>query len=213
LNESDGRIVLVTGGARSGKSILAERMASARGSDVLYVATAVPRDPEMARRIESHRNARPSAWRVMESPEDPGETLRAAGEATPPPCAVIVDCLTVLASNILLKDLWLTEDNREMDDALVALIEKRGEEYMAVVRRMLEEARSGGLHTLVVTNEVGLGLVPEYPAARVYRDVVGRVNQVVAAEADEVWFACSGIPLRLKPGPVISGWPAREAGS
>ncbi|MGE5484761.1 MAG: bifunctional adenosylcobinamide kinase/adenosylcobinamide-phosphate guanylyltransferase [Ignavibacteriales bacterium] len=213
LSGPAGRIVLITGGARSGKSRLAEQMASARGPDVLYVATAAARDPEMARRIACHRERRPPSWRVAESPSNPAEALRAARTAPAPPSAVIVDCLTVLVSNLLLRDLWLTEDDREMDDSLATLLENRGEECLAAVREMLEEARLGDLYTLMVTNELGLGLVPEYPAARVYRDVVGRVNQAVANEADEVWLVCSGIPVRLKPGPVVSGWPARGSDS
>ncbi|MCR4398568.1 MAG: bifunctional adenosylcobinamide kinase/adenosylcobinamide-phosphate guanylyltransferase [Firmicutes bacterium] len=201
-----GRLVLITGGARSGKSRLAEAMVSARGTNVLYVATAVARDREMEGRIAEHRRRRPSTWEVVEATTDPGAVLRSAAGRAPAPCGVIIDCLTVLVSNVLLGEMWLGEDDRAMDDARYSAMERKAGDCLDTVMRLIAAARSSGLFTVVVTNEVGSGIVPEYPAARLYRDVAGRANQVVAQAADEVWFVCSGIPVRLKPGPVVAGW-------
>ena len=205
--ESESRLVFITGGVRSGKSALAERMAASFGDNVLYIATARPLDSEMAGRIENHRRRRPPTWRVVEAPLDLAPALRRAVEAGGVPAAVLVDCLTVFTSNVLLGDMWLGLDDREMDVRAHDELERRGDSCVAKVGEFISEVRSRGVRAIVVGNEVGLGVVPEYPAARVYRDVAGRVNQLVAAAADEVWVAWSGIPVRIKPGPLVSGWP------
>jgi adenosylcobinamide kinase/adenosylcobinamide-phosphate guanylyltransferase len=174
-----GRIVLVTGGARSGKSAYAERRAAEVGGAVTYVATAEALDEEMARRIARHREERPAAWTTVEAPRRAGEAVRAAAGT------VLVDCLTVLASNALLA------------------AEAEGEE--GVQRAVLAEA--GGLRdaalaregvTLVVTNEVGMGVHPSSRLGRWYRDALGRANLFLAEAAEEVVLLVSGIPVRIK---------------
>ncbi len=178
-----GRIILITGGARSGKSAYAERRAAELGgSAVTYVATAEPLDREMERRIAMHRAERPEGWTTRETPRDAAAAVRSAVTAT-----VLVDCMTVLASNVLLAA------DVEGSGAAEAAVRA---EAQALCRAALE--RTGT--TLVVTNEVGMGVHPPTALGRWYRDALGRANALLAAAADEVVLMVSGIPLTIKPG-------------
>jgi adenosylcobinamide kinase/adenosylcobinamide-phosphate guanylyltransferase len=166
-------IVLVLGGARSGKSAYAERLVTESGLDAVYVATAAPGDAEMADRIAEHRSRREAMWRTIEAPEDLEDALvREAGEGR----AVLVDCLTLWLSNLMLAG---------------ADIEKRGV-------ALTDTARSVAGLRVFVSNEVGLGVVPETPLGRRFRDAQGRLNQAMAAAADHVVFMAAGLPLVLK---------------
>ena len=166
-------LVLVLGGARSGKSIYAERLTCDSGLDTVYVATATPGDAEMAERIEEHRSRRGGSWRTIEAPDRLEEALRReAGEGR----AVLVDCLTLWLTNIMLA----------------------GADTEARARSLAETAgRLPGLRVFV-SNEVGLGLVPETSLGRRFRDAQGRLNQTMAAVADQVVFMAAGLPLMLK---------------
>lgn len=176
-----GRVVLVTGGARSGKSAYAERRAEELGgSAVTYVATAEPLDEEMERRIARHRSERPAAWTTVEAPRDAGAAVRAAADPV-----VLVDCLTVLASNALLA----AEDGGE---------EEARRAVLAEADALLEAALAREGTTLVVTNEVGWGVHPPTHLGRWYRDALGEANARVARAADEVVLLVSGIPLVLR---------------
>jgi adenosylcobinamide kinase/adenosylcobinamide-phosphate guanylyltransferase len=180
------KVVLITGGARSGKSTYGQHLAEAYVGPRLFIATAVSFDEEMQERIERHRRSRErSSWTTVEEPIDlAGAIERAAGFSV-----VVVDCLTLWVNNLL----WdagsgsaetgggLTEDG----------IVTRCEELLAACRQ-----REGTV--IFVTNEVGLGIIPDNPAARLYRDLLGRCNQAVAAQADTVLFMVSGLPLELK---------------
>ena len=174
-------LILVTGGARSGKSGWAERRAAELGGDaVTYIATAEALDDEMERRIARHRADRPAAWRTAESPRGVGAVIRSATTPT-----VMVDCMTVLASNALLA------------------VEAEGEEAaLAAVLAEAEALRDAALahpgHVVVVTNEVGMGVHPPTSLGRWYRDALGRANALLAAAAGEVVLLVSGIPLRIK---------------
>ena len=166
-------IVLVLGGARSGKSVYAERLVAESRLEAVYVATATPGDPEMAERIAEHRRRRGAAWRTVEAPEDLESTLASeAGEGR----AVLVDCLTLWLSNLMLAG---------------ADVERRG-------AMLAETARKVAGLRVFVSNEVGLGLVPETPLGRRFRDAQGRLNQAMAAAADHVVFMAAGLPLVLK---------------
>ena len=174
------RITLVLGGARSGKSRFAEQLAAA-GTRVCFVATATAGDENMSHRIARHRADRPETWTTIEAPTALAETLRpvVSGFDT-----IVIDCLTMWASNILLaaSDAGAAEAAAEAETAaLVALM------------------RDGGAHWILVSNEVGLGVVPATTLGRDYRDLLGRVNQRVAAAADRVAFLIAGIPLELRP--------------
>ena len=178
-----GRLILVLGGARSGKSAFAQRLAQERGGErVLFVATAAPGDDEMRQRIEKHRRERPPRWRTLEVQQDVGAAIRAHAADVD---AVVVDCLTLLVSNLLM----------EVEDpfaAEVAARVAREAEALAACAPQL----AGPL--IVVSNEVGLGLVPPNPLGRAYRDLLGQANQLLAQQADEVYLLVAGIPLTIK---------------
>ncbi len=178
-----GRLILVLGGARSGKSAFAQRMAQERGREhVLYVATAEAGDAEMQQRIEMHRRSRPAAWRTVEAPRDAATAiLKHAQEAR----AVLLDCLTMLVSNRLV----------EADDVFAPELEA---EIMAGVEALAACAQQLTADLIIVSNEVGLGLAPAYPLGRAFRDIVGRANQALAQRADEIYFLAAGIPMILK---------------
>lgn len=174
-------MTLILGGARSGKSTFAEKIALETGKPVLFVATATADDEEMADRIRKHRASRPDCWQTLELPFDLGRNL-----ITPVAGVVIVDCVTLLVSNIIFS---LPEN--APDEAVLQKIEIEIEELIAA------HARNGG-QWLVVSNEVGLGLVPPNQLGRVYRDGLGRANQALARAARRVILMVAGIPLVIK---------------
>ncbi|MEJ5200740.1 MAG: bifunctional adenosylcobinamide kinase/adenosylcobinamide-phosphate guanylyltransferase [Anaerolineales bacterium] len=177
------RLILILGGARSGKSDYAQQLAQERRGRVLYVATAEAGDDEMKQRIAVHQSQRPADWVTLEAPLQVGQRIRAISA---PVETVLLDCLTLLASNVLL---GLPEGFSE-EQAQMAL-DAEVDDLLAVY------AESPAVW-IIVSNEVGLGLVPPYPLGRVYRDVLGRVNQRLAQAADEVIFMVAGLPMRLK---------------
>jgi len=183
-----GRLILILGGARSGKSDLAERLAlSHGGEDVLYVATGQALDDEMAARIAHHRATRHAGWRTVEAPLDAAAAI-AKAEAR----VVVLDCVTLLVSNLL-----LTLGDPERGDE--APDERRAEELVkAQVDSLLAAiAQHPGL-AIAVSNEVGLGLVPPYPLGRLYRDLLGRANRQLAAAAEAAYMVIAGLPIDLK---------------
>lgn len=195
-----GRFVLVTGGARSGKSAFAERRAAGGPSPVVYVATARVWDDELAQRVARHRADRPPDWQTVEAPTRLGEALGrdAAGAGT-----VLLDDLGNLVANLLFEVTSGGEPGPETDEHLDAAV--RAElDALEAARRL------GGWGLVVVTNEVGLGIVPATPVGRVFRDALGRANQRLATLADAVFLLVAGQPLRIKPAcPACSGddWP------
>lgn len=177
------KLTLILGGARSGKSSYAERLARKNGrNSVLYVATAEARDDEMQERITTHRQNRPVSWRTMETPRHVGLHLL---QERPPERIVLLDCLTLLVSNILTaaEDIDLVEAETQVQ---------------AEIEQLIACPQQLSLHLIVVSNEVGLGLVPTTSLGRAYRDVLGRANQMLAAAADEVYFLVAGIPMTIK---------------
>jgi adenosylcobinamide kinase/adenosylcobinamide-phosphate guanylyltransferase len=177
-------LVLLIGGARSGKSDLALRLASEQSSPVVFVATAQARDDEMAERIAQHRRERPADWRTVEEPL----RLRKAIEAVEDDACVVVDCLTLWTANAL-----------EALGAAAAEAEAGAAAAAAAARRGL---------TVVVTNEVGLGLVPDNPLGRSYRDLHGRVNAIWAGAADRAFLLVAGQALALAGArSVVEGLP------
>jgi adenosylcobinamide kinase/adenosylcobinamide-phosphate guanylyltransferase len=178
---SQHHLILVGGGARSGKSDLALALARRLGRRRLFLATARAGDDEMRERIGQHRRTRGDDFRTLEEPLAVPEVLRQTSDDD----VVVVDCLTLWLTNLLL-------DGLEPD-----AVQRRVEELADVLRHR-------PAHAVVVTSEVGLGLVPETPLGRTFRDVAGRAHQRLAAAADEVYFGALGLMLRLKPGPVVS---------
>jgi adenosylcobinamide kinase/adenosylcobinamide-phosphate guanylyltransferase len=167
-------VTLVLGGARAGKSAYAERLIGDSlepGETALCIATAEARDAEMAERIAHHRARRGAAWRTEEVPTALPETLRAASGAP-----ILVDCLTLWVSNLLAAD----------------------RDVAAATKDLLDALRSARGPVALVSNEVGLGIVPDNALARAFRDHVGRLHQAIAEIADRVVFVAAGLPLVLK---------------
>ncbi len=167
------RLLLVLGGARSGKSRYAESVIERAACPALYIATAEPRDGEMQERIRRHRVCRGPRWTTLEEPLDLVARLACESRAGRP---ILVDCLTLWLANLL-------EAGRAVEQEAAALVEALG-------------ALAGP--TVLVANEVGLGIVPENALARAFRDHAGRLNQSVAARASRVVFIAAGLPLVLK---------------
>lgn len=168
---------LVLGGARSGKSVFAEEMAATLGESVLYVATALPDgDPDLTARIEAHRARRPASWSTFElGGGDPCRVMPATGDCD----AVLLDSLT----------LWVSAR---------MLSEEGPEEIISILENFLSEAAKGEPPVILVSDEVGFGVIPESVEGRKFRDLLGAVNQMVARTADEVHLCVAGLSLRLK---------------
>jgi adenosylcobinamide kinase/adenosylcobinamide-phosphate guanylyltransferase len=182
INLSRPPLTLILGGARSGKSAYAEKLAAAWGQHVLYIATARAGDEEMAQRIAAHRLARPAAWQTLEAPDHVGAALAEIKDA---PEVLLLDCLTLLTSNILLAL------EAEPQAVIEAAVQAELEAILAARARL-------DAPLIVVSNEVGLGLVPPYPLGRVYRDLLGRANQYLAERANRVIFMVAGLPMIIK---------------
>ena len=186
-----GHVILILGGARSGKSAWAERLAAQRGQPVLYLATATAGDEEMAARIAQHRAARPNGWTTM---EEPLHLLRAI-DAADVGQTVLVDCLTLWVSNALLGQLAPGQDADSLLEEAWAATEAA---VVEEARALAPAARERDLTLILVSNEVGMGIVPAAPLGRRYRDILGRVNQEAAREADAVVIMIAGIPVDLR---------------
>ena len=182
------RCVLIIGGAGSGKSHFAQELAPKLGEPVLFVATAVAGDEEMRQRIEEHRRARSTAWSTLEVTSHLGSQIeQKIGGAQ----VVIVDCITLLVNNILGQH---SDQTGEQINA--PLIEKR---LIAEVGELIECIDRVDASFIIVTNEVGLGLVPANRVGRLYRDLLAKANQLLAQAADEVYMMVAGLPLQIKP--------------
>lgn len=173
------RLTLVLGGARAGKSTYAQELAASAGR-VLFVATAEAGDPDMEARIEAHRESRPAEWDTIEEPLDLVGALEPVADRYD---TVLLDCLTLWVSNLLLRG-----GENEAGNAGIP----------AEVQGLLDAYERGTASWIVVSNEVGLGVVAPTRLGRLYADELGRANQVVAAAADDVFFLAAGLPLNLK---------------
>lgn len=167
------KTILITGGARSGKSAIAERQVLSLGPRAVYIATAEVRDSEMADRVAAHRARRGPEWTTLSAPLDLCAALRDSDGRGPR----LVDCLTLWLTNLMLGD----HDWRAAGDELAALLPQQTDPVV------------------LVTNEVGAGIVPENALARQFRDAAGLLNQQIAAVADDVYLAVAGLPMKVKP--------------
>jgi adenosylcobinamide kinase/adenosylcobinamide-phosphate guanylyltransferase len=174
-----GKMIFITGGCRSGKSRFALDYADRHFSKKLYLATGEVLDEEMARRVENHKKARGPEWRTVEEPIEIVDKISGYGNETE---VILLDCVTLWLSNLLLR--W---DN-----------ESRIMEEVDRLRMAMKESRAT---LIVVTNEVGMGIVPDNPLGRRFRDLAGTANQRMAEVADTVVFMVSGIPIFLKGAP------------
>lgn len=171
------KVVLITGGTRSGKSRLAERLAEEFGPVRGYLATAEPGDGEMAERIARHRARRGGGWQTVEEPLAVTEAIVANDGRF---SVMLIDCVTLWLSNLLFSG------------------EGGASRALAQVARLTESFAALETPLIVVTNEVGMGIVPEHPLARSFRDLAGEANELIASRADEVYVVISGLPLKLK---------------
>lgn len=180
--------ILIIGGARSGKSHFAQALALKSAQPVLFVATAEAGDEEMRQRIEEHRKSRPATWSTLEVTMNIGSQIsRKLGKAQ----TVIVDCITLLISNIL--NQFSEPANQQID---TSLIEK---EVTAEIQGLVDCIIRSNARFIIVSNDVGLGLVPADRMSRLYRDLLGKTNQSLAQHTDEVYLMVAGIPVLIKP--------------
>ncbi len=187
-----GTLTLITGGARSGKSGFAEEMIRSAYNNVAYIATAQVFDQEMEERVRRHRQQRPGFWTTYEEPWHPSSLFpRFGGEVE----AVLLDCLTVLTTNLVLKD-----SDMDWESPAQQRLNALEEAVMQEIEGLLAACSRFAGAVFMVTNEVGLGIVPASPLSRFFRDCSGRVNQRVAAGADTVYMVVSGIPVKIKEG-------------
>jgi adenosylcobinamide kinase/adenosylcobinamide-phosphate guanylyltransferase len=181
---------LLLGGARSGKSGLAERIARESGKDVVYVATSYAGDAEMSARIEHHRARRPAGWKTVEEPTALVATLRIL---CAPDRIVLVDCLTLWLTNLMFST------QREFPDVGPIELPPLFVDERAALLDWLDSADAGDV--VFVSNETGMGIVPYGAVSRAFVDEAGRLNQDVAARCDRVLFVAAGLPLVLKGAP------------
>lgn len=176
---------LITGGARSGKSTFAEKLATELGEPVLYVATAEALDDEMRQRVNNHRSQRSQTWKILEAFRDVGNSIMADAETAN---VVLVDCITMLVNAVFNRFAEMSPDSAKL-----------GEAVMAEIGGLLTCSRNCRAHFIMVTNEIGLGLVPADPVSRLYRDLLGKANQVLAADCEVVYCMISGLAVKIKP--------------
>jgi adenosylcobinamide kinase / adenosylcobinamide-phosphate guanylyltransferase len=174
MSSAGAKLTLILGGARSGKSRYAESLVGALPPPWAYVATAQAGDEEMAARIAAHRARRGAGWRIFEAPEELVEAL-ALCNGMP----VLVDCLTLWLSNLMLAEADIEKETTRLEDALMTAVAP----------------------VVLVSNEVGAGIVPEHPLGRRFRDQQGILNQRIAARADRVVLMVAGLPLAVKGHP------------
>ena len=182
------QLILILGGARSGKSRYATELASAAPGPVIFLATGSASDPEMADRIERHRHDRPADWQTIERTRHLSQAVRAAAGGS----TIVLDSLGDLVTDYLL---GAQPPIGELSPADLEAVETA---LNAEIDDLADAQRRAGVSLLVVSNEVGLGLVPPYPLGRHFRDLLGRANQRLASTADRVVFLMAGLPLHLK---------------
>lgn len=171
-----GKLVFITGGSRSGKSSLAVKLAKSMRKETLFIATCIPEDKEMEIRVALHRKKRPSSWRTIEKRGVLSPVLRKEVKSDG---VILLDCLTLFVSSLLMEE----EKEKGIKDE---------------INKIIGIIKKGKATVIIVSNEVGSGLVPENKLGRVFRDITGSCNQIVARGADEVIYMVSGIPLKIK---------------
>lgn len=180
-------LTLILGGARSGKTAFAERLAGRHSGRIVYLATAEARDDEMQARIAAHRASRASHWQTIEAPID----VVAAVSSIRSPDAVLLDCLTLWTSNLLLSTL-------APDNVTPATADEAEARVRVAIDSLLAWQARSSVALYIVSNEVGMGITPPYPLGRAFQDILGRLNQRVAQAAEEAYFVVAGLALPFR---------------
>lgn len=183
MTRSKARLIFITGGVRSGKSSYAKKMALAMPGPVFYVATCIPGDEEMQARVAEHQRRRPASWKTVEEAVDPARVIT---DNDQPGAVFLIDCLTMLVNNLML-------NGDCPEDCILARVEE-----------LAKTASEACATVIIVSNEVGGGIVPADPLSRKYRDTLGRANQTVTRKADEVYLCVAGLAVKLKPAESFS---------
>lgn len=179
MTRSKGRLIFITGGVRSGKSSYAQKIALSLPGPVFYVATCIPGDGEMQARVAEHQRRRPASWTTVEEALNPARVIT---ENDRPGAVFIIDCLTMLVNNLIFNGDWPPGES----------------DIPARVEELAETASAACATVIIVSNEVGGGIVPADPLSRKFRDTLGRANQTVSRIADEVYLCVAGLALELK---------------
>lgn len=182
-------IILVTGGARSGKSNFAESLCRKQNNKTAYIATSIPFDEEMKSRVKKHQESRPQEWKTYEIYKD---IYTIVEELDKNHQTVIMDCVTLMVNNLMFTY------GIEVDQATSQELDELEEYIKDQIKKLMEALKKTGLYFVIVSNEVGMGIVPENKLSRIYADFVGRANQLIAKYSDEVYFVVSGIPMKVK---------------
>lgn len=177
------KLTFILGGARSGKSSYAQKLAEDSGKSVAFIATAQAYDEEMSARIKKHQDDRPQDWQTLEIQTDIASRINEIKSEV-----VILDCITLLASNLMMQ---FVQNDIVIEEKFMKAMQNETKNLISAIRESKQD-------WIVVSNEVGLGLVPPYPMGRAYRDLLGWANQRLAKEADEVLFMVAGIPMKVK---------------
>ncbi len=191
LHPLSPRFILVLGGARSGKSTFAERLAANSGRSVAFIATATGSDDEMRERIAHHRATRPTGWQTIEEPLDIALAVQRAAALAD---VLLLDCITIWLAN------WMAQQEDTEHHALLPAGELQDNQALSVVDALLDAVASlpANKTLITITNEVGLGIVPDYPLGRAYRDTLGYINQRLAQAADRVYLMVAGMAVDIK---------------
>lgn len=185
-----GKIIYVCGGARSGKSSFAEKYIEDRYSRKIYLATAIPFDDEMKDRIEKHKKQRGKNWKTIEGYKNLSTTLENHISGYD---VILLDCLTNLITNYM-----VTENNLDWDKAKPSDVDKIKDIILKELNSIVDFTMENSVDIVIVSNEVGLGSIPDYPLGRFFRDINGKLNQYIAEVSDEAYFIASGLPIKLK---------------
>ncbi|SHJ90346.1 adenosylcobinamide kinase /adenosylcobinamide-phosphate guanylyltransferase [Tepidibacter formicigenes DSM 15518] len=180
---------MVTGGARSGKSSFSEKLCKDKKGKVAYIATSIAFDEGMKDRIKKHRQSRPKNWTTYEIYKD---IYKEISEISKVNDVVLLDCVTLLVNNLMFEfNINWDSCSREEIDNIENYIQNQ-------IDKLIDEIRKTNIYFVFVTNELGMGIVPENRLSRIYRDIAGRVNQKIASLSDEVYLVVSGIPMKIK---------------
>lgn len=184
-----GKIIYITGGARSGKSSFGEKLAKSFDKNKIYIATSKIWDEEMQDRVEKHKIQRGTDWITLEAHRDLDKVLE---EYQSQEFVVLLDCVTNMVSNLMLSE------ERDWDNINIKDVNSIEKDIQTEIEKLISFAKSFKGTTILVSNELGMGLVPAYPLGRYFRDIAGRINQYLAKESDEAYLIVSGMEVKLK---------------